>query len=448
MKRSLLAMGVISGLLLIFAVKNSRAEDFPSIVEEEIWQLTVQATGQRYEDGLPDIPSNVSKRYIGMDTNAVVSEILDQPPPYSTAYIIVNGNLYRDIRKIGSDREVWMLTVKIGSYADPNLEHYYPELSWDPNKIGPATLMELRRGHGEAGEILVADMTDANSYLTQEADGTCIPSEGCWLTYSIIFDAAYHMYYLDSDNDNYGDPNKSVREATQPLGYVLETGDCDDTDPNSYPGAPELCDGKDNNCDGFTPQEELTDGDSDGIIACADCYDDDPNSYPGAPEICDGKDNDCDNFIDEGLGKKAYYFDNDNDGYGDPDLNLVVYDCKKPEGNYVLKGNDCDDNNPSANPGDLGIENMEGETIPDFELGRNHVTLSPSCPQYDSYALLQDSKVDNKLLNIHHSVQDTESIEPVIPQITRPSTYWFFGLPCGKNFIIQDETPYWVFRRE
>ena len=73
-------------------------------------------------------------------------------------------------------------------------------------------------------------------------------------------------------------------------------GDCDDTSADIYPGAPDLCDGvDDNDCDTVTdPMEEDTDGD--GYSECdGDCDLDDNTVYPGADEICDdGIDQSCD----------------------------------------------------------------------------------------------------------------------------------------------------------
>ncbi len=102
-------------------------------------------------------------------------------------------------------------------------------------------------------------------------------------------------------------------------------GDCDDNDPTSFTGAPELCDGGiDNDCDPSTL--ESVDNDGDGLSACAgDCDDDEPAVYTGNTEICDNLDNNCDTFIDEG-------FDADMD---------TVSTCE----------NDCDDNNPNVYPG-------------------------------------------------------------------------------------------------
>ena len=48
----------------------------------------------------------------------------------------------------------------------------------------------------------------------------------------------------------YGDPSATLAQQSQPDGYVAAAGDCADYDAEMYPGAPDLCDGKDNNCDG------------------------------------------------------------------------------------------------------------------------------------------------------------------------------------------------------
>jgi hypothetical protein len=88
---------------------------------------------------------------------------------------------------------------------------------------------------------------------------------------------------------------------------VCGGADCDDLDQNTYPGAPEICDGKDNDCDTVVPSNETDDDppSGDGYVECApwvgppglqgnDCDDTDPNIYPGAPETQgDGIDSDC-----------------------------------------------------------------------------------------------------------------------------------------------------------
>ena len=133
------------------------------------------------------------------------------------------------------------------------------------------------------------------------------------------------VWYADSDGDSYGDHSVSDTECDQPSGYVADDDDCDDTDSSIHPGAEEVCDGVDEDCDGTADNDPLdgetffADSDGDGFgdadssaLACtqpsgyssddADCDDDDADIHPEAEEVCDdGVDNDCDGFSDECL---------------------------------------------------------------------------------------------------------------------------------------------------
>ena len=50
-----------------------------------------------------------------------------------------------------------------------------------------------------------------------------------------------NVYFADNDGDGYGDANNSVSECSQPPGFVLDNTDCDDANPNAYPGSEEEC---------------------------------------------------------------------------------------------------------------------------------------------------------------------------------------------------------------
>merc|ERR1711965_999719 len=84
---------------------------------------------------------------------------------------------------------------------------------------------------------------------------------------------------------------------------------------------------------------EQVDQDGDGFISTEDCNDLDAQVYPGAEEVCDGIDNNCDGQFDEEV-TTTFYADSDADGYGNPDISTEA--CEQPSG-YVPQGTDCDD---------------------------------------------------------------------------------------------------------
>jgi len=176
-------------------------------------------------------------------------------------------------------------------------------------------------------------------------------------------------WYRDSDGDGYGDSEDTRQACDQPSGYVPNPDDCDDNCSSCHPGGTEVCDDKDNDCDGKIDEGSIgpswyRDSDGDGYgdsedtkQACyqppgcvpnpGDCDDNDATINPNAQEICDQKDNDCDGEIDEGDVCKLWYRDADDDGYGDPAVSQES--DEQPDG-YVGNANDCNDNDATINP--------------------------------------------------------------------------------------------------
>ncbi|MFM9951903.1 MAG: putative metal-binding motif-containing protein, partial [Saprospiraceae bacterium] len=197
------------------------------------------------------------------------------------------------------------------------------------------------------------------------------------------------VWYDDTDNDGYGQTGASpLTQCLRPTGYRLvselisTTGDCNDNASNVNPGASEVCDGQDNNCNTITDENVTNfyyrDMDGDGFgnplntqAGCIaptgyvanddDCNDNNAAIKPGATEVCDGVDNDCDGSTDEGV-LTTYYRDMDGDAFGNPAMTQQA--CSQPVG-YVTNNTDCDDNDPLEKPGQIWYKDADGDDYSD-----------------------------------------------------------------------------------
>ncbi len=194
------------------------------------------------------------------------------------------------------------------------------------------------------------------------------------------------VWYWDGDGDGYGSdvPIPGVVDVpvvvgcAQPAGYVAEGGDCDDADPAINPGAAEICDKADNDCNDIIDDEDVlpfiqyfedADGDNfgDSNVQVSDCQPpagyiefggdcDDTNDAinPNGAEVCNGEDDDCNGIPDDDASDaQEWYVDSDGDTYGS---GVPTISCDAPgTGSFVNSGGDCVEGNADINPGAVEI---------------------------------------------------------------------------------------------
>ena len=207
-------------------------------------------------------------------------------------------------------------------------------------------------------------------------------------------------YQVDADGDGYGGEATALVCATAaPDGYSANDFDCDDQDPASFPGALEVCDEADNDCDGTVDEEVQVlvyadqDGDgagdpASGILACAP-----PAGYvANADDACP-----LEPALTEPVG---YFIDADADGFGA--VQVLICAVAVPQGHSQV-GGDCDDESAAAYPGaeeacaTVGTDNdCDGDalevSVPDIFYadadGDGYGAGDPvvGCPMPDGYA--------------------------------------------------------------
>jgi hypothetical protein len=163
----------------------------------------------------------------------------------------------------------------------------------------------------------------------------------------VDFDQDGQANCVDADDDNDG---------------MVDEDDCAPLDPDMNADAVELCDGIDNNCNGKL-DEGFDDTDGDGLADCVDDDDDgdgepdiidcgptDPEINHSAKEICDGKDNNCNGQTDEpgSAGCTFFYKDKDDDGWGMANKSFCL--CGPNDEYSATQPGDCDDSTWAINP--------------------------------------------------------------------------------------------------
>ncbi len=175
-------------------------------------------------------------------------------------------------------------------------------------------------------------------------------------------DSDCDLDFVDGYPDFDGDKSADCIDLNDDNDPSPDAVDCDDANAAIYPGAIELCDNLDSDCD-KSLVDAFTDTDKDAVPDCIDPDDDDDAEADGtdcAPlnkavnhsivEVCNNVDDDCSGVVDDGYAADAstWYLDADKDGIGVS--SGVTSACKQPTG-YASVAGDCNDADKNVKPG-------------------------------------------------------------------------------------------------
>ena len=186
-------------------------------------------------------------------------------------------------------------------YADADADGYadldgttVDSIDEDCDDLGEADLGAPRTDCNDASAAAYPGADEVCDGIDNSCDGNIDPDTALDV----------HTWYADADGDGFGDATATVGSCTMPSGFTTDTSDCDDAASDVYPGADELCDEVDNDCDGVIDPADATDA-------------------------------------------TIWYPDSDEDGYGDSSGGVTA--CEAPIG-HVEQGGDCDDRNNLVYP--------------------------------------------------------------------------------------------------
>jgi hypothetical protein len=244
-------------------------------------------------------------------------------------------------------------------------------------------------GHGDANQTIQACEVP---WFYSALDDDCDDNE------PLLADESTGFWTPDVDGDGYGLSGPVSGPSCDPPGadYALaQRGvDCDDTEPATNPGAQEVCNGFDDDCDRLVDDADpdvdanslatwYIDGDGDGwgdgadsidacvppsngtfVVQAGDCNDDAPGINPDATEVCGGGDEDCDGLEDDAdpdvdlNTRSTWYYDGDDDGFGD--FGSTIEACGQPT-SYVDNGGDCDDTSDQVGNETTWYPDLDGD---------------------------------------------------------------------------------------
>jgi hypothetical protein len=225
----------------------------------------------------------------------------------------------------------------------------------DCNDLSP--VLNVDDVDGDGASSCAGDCDDLNAALNLvDADG-----DGFSTCAGDCDDNDAGVSFADADGDGFSTCSGDCDDGSAALnpadtdgdGFSTCDGDCNDVQASVNPAASEIAyNGIDDDCAGG----DLRDVDGDGfdavVVGGTDCDDNNAQVHPGAVEVCNGINDDCDAKVDENnsVGCTTFYLDADGDGYG-----TTASRCQcgpnAGSGYDVTNNTDCYDANVDARPG-------------------------------------------------------------------------------------------------